>query len=163
MFTWSLLLNGLLQSVSTLLFLVLILLPIMITLEYIRHYQLLEKVSSSFRWLTNLLTLSPHASLPLIIGLFVGLFFGAAVIIEYSKEGLLSKRDLFLLGIFLAINHSIIEDNLLFTALGANLVVLLVVRFIMAFAITRSVAFIIDRSKHGKHGDGSPASKIQSE
>ena len=145
MFTWSLLLDGLLQSLYTLLLLVLILLPIMIGLEYIRHYQLLEKVSSSFRWMTNLLTLSPHAALPLIVGLFVGLFFGAAVIIEYSKEGLLSKRDLFLLGIFLAINHSIIEDNLLLTALGANFIILLVVRFIMAYAITRTVAFIIDR------------------
>lgn len=153
MFQWSFLLDGLFQSLSTLTFLILILLPIMIILEYIRHYQLMEKISSSFRWLTRLLTLSHHASLPLIIGLFIGLFYGAAVIIEYSKEGLLSKRDLFLLGIFLAVNHSIVEDNLLLTALGANLGVLLVVRFIMAFVITRTVAYIIDRKTSG-HGAG---------
>ncbi len=144
MFSWSLLLEGLLNSFSTLLFLLLILLPIMIFIEYIRHYQLVEKVSSSFRWLTQLLTLSPHASLPLVIGLFIGLFYGAAVIIEYAREGLLSKRDLFLIGIFLAVNHSIIEDNLLLAALGANLAVLFIVRFIMAFLITRVAAYIID-------------------
>ncbi len=141
----SLLLESLLQSLSTLLYLVLILLPIMIGIEYIRHYQLLEKISSSFAWLTRLLKLSPHASLPLMIGLFIGLFYGAAVIIEYAREGLLSKRDLFLLGVFLAINHSIIEDNLLLAALGANLGVLLLVRFLVAFAITRTAAFFIDR------------------
>ncbi len=141
----TLLLDSFVQSLHTLLFLILILLPIMVFIEYIRHFQWLEKISSSFSWLTRLLTLSPHASLPLIIGLFIGLFYGAAVIIEYAREGLLSKRDLFLLGIFLAVNHSIIEDNLLLTALGANLGVLLVVRFIAALLITRAVALVIDR------------------
>ena len=158
MLTWSLLLDGLLKSLSTLLFLILILLPIMIFLEYVRHYELLEKVSSSFRWLTRVLTLSPHASLPLIIGLFIGLFYGAAVIIEYSREGLLSKRDLFLLGIFLAVNHSIIEDNLLLAAIGANFPILLITRFILAFLITRAVAIYLDKKALKK----SPAVQIGS-
>lgn len=149
----ALLIDSFVQSLHTLLFLILILLPIMVFIEYIRHFQWLEKISSSFSWLTRLLTLSPHASLPLIIGLFIGLFYGAAVIIEYAREGLLSKRDLFLLGIFLAVNHSIIEDNLLLTALGANLGVLLVVRFIAALLITRVVALVIDHKSLGSRPD----------
>ncbi len=139
--------EGSLQSIYTILFLAAILLPILISLEYVRHYSLLERISSHFNWLTRILTLPPEALLPLLIGLFVGIFLGAAVIIEYAREGLLQKRDLLLIGIFLAINHSIIEDNLLLTALGANLPVLLISRFVLAFLVTRAAAFYLDKKE----------------
>lgn len=137
--------ESMMQSLYTILFIAAILLPILIFLEYVRHYSLLERISGYFGWLTRLLTLPPEALLPLLIGLFVGIFLGAAVIIEYAREGLLQKRDLLLIGIFLAINHSIIEDNLLLAALGANLPVLLVSRFILAFLVTRAAAIYLDR------------------
>lgn len=133
------------QSLYTILFLAAILLPILIFLEYVRHYSLLERISGYFSWLTRLLTLPPEALLPLLIGLFVGILLGAAVIIEYAREGLLQKRDLLLIGIFLAINHSIIEDNLLLAALGANLPILLITRFVLAFLVTRAVAVYLDK------------------
>ena len=135
------------QSIYTILFLAAILLPILISLEYVRHYSLLERISGHFNWLTRILTLPPEALLPLLIGLFVGIFLGAAVIIEYAREGLLQKRDLLLIGIFLAINHSIIEDNLLLAALGANLPILLITRFLLAFLVTRAAAFYIDKKE----------------
>lgn len=133
------------QSVYTILLLAAILLPILILLEYIRHFSLLERISGHFRWLTRLLSLPPEALLPLLVGLFVGIFFGAAVIIEYAREGLLQKRDLLLIGIFLALNHSVIEDNLLLAALGASFPLLLISRFLLAFLVTRAAAFYLDR------------------
>lgn len=137
--------ESMMQSLYTILFLAAILLPILIFLEYVRHYSLLERISGYFSWLTRLLTLPPEALLPLLIGLFVGILLGAAVIIEYAREGLLQKRDLLLIGIFLAINHSIIEDNLLLAALGANLPILLITRFVLAFLVTRAVAVYLDK------------------
>ncbi len=143
--------ESILQSIYTILFLAAILLPILISLEYVRHYSLLERISGHFNWLTRILTLPPQALLPLLIGLFVGIFLGAAVIIEYAREGLLQKRDLLLIGIFLAINHSIIEDNLLLAALGANFPLLLITRFILAFLVTRAAAVYLDRRKELKN------------
>ncbi len=139
--------EGSLQSIYTILFLAAILLPILIFLEYVRHYSLLERISGYFGWLTRILTLPPEALLPLLVGLFVGIFFGAAVIIEYAREGLLQKRDLLLIGIFLAINHSIIEDNLLLAALGANLPILFLGRLFLAFLVTRAAATYLDRKE----------------
>lgn len=139
--------ESLLKSLNTMLLLALILLPILISLEYIRHYNLLQRISARFKWLTRLLALPPEAALPLVVGLFVGLFYGAAVIMEYAKEGLLKKRDLMLIGIFLAINHSFLEDNLLLTALGANFPVLLLARFVAAFLVTRLAAAWLDRKR----------------
>jgi len=133
------------RSASMLFLLAAIILPIMIFLEYVTHYNLLKRLSSHFRPLTRCLTLPPEAAFPLLIGLFIGIFYGAAVIIEYGNRGILEKRDLLLLGIFMALCHSIIEDNLIFAALGANLFVLFFVRLALAFIATRAVAFFLPK------------------
>lgn len=138
--------ESLVRSGATLLLLVAIILPIMILLEYLTYYNLLKRLSSYFEPLTRCVDLPPEAAFPLFIGLFVGLFYGAAVIIEYGNRRILEKRDLLLLGIFTAICHSIVEDNLIFAALGANLYVLFFVRLLIAFAITRTAAYFIPRS-----------------
>ncbi len=143
----SILMEGIIKSCSTILMLMAILIPMMILFEYARHYRLIEKLSCYFNWLTKWLTLSPAAAFPLVIGLFFGILYGAAVLIEFSRDQLISKRDLILLGTFLALNHSIIEDNLLFTALGANFLVLLISRFVLAAAATRALACWLDAKK----------------
>jgi hypothetical protein len=153
--------DALLSSASTIFHLTLILIPIMILLEYFNHFHLLEKLTPFIGWLPRSLTLSPKAAFPLIIGLFVGITYGAAVIIEYTRQGSLTKRDMLLCGIFLAINHSMIEDNLLLVSLGANLFVIFPVRFIMAFVITRAVAYYLDQKSSQTIRDASPNSKIQ--
>ncbi len=141
---WMIVQEGLTKSFWTVLVLLAILIPIMILFEYAKHYQFLEKLSRYFTWLTRWLTLSPTAAFPLVIGLFFGILFGAAVLIEFSRQDLISKRDMTLLGVFLALNHGIIEDNLLFMALGANFLVLLISRFALAFAVTRALALWLD-------------------
>ncbi|MCW3490950.1 nucleoside recognition domain-containing protein [Dethiobacter alkaliphilus] len=137
--------EALTASFSTILQLAIILIPIMILLEYAKHFQLLEKLTSILEWLPRSLSMSPQAAFPLIVGIFVGVTYGAAIIIEYSRQGTLNKRDMLLCGVFLAINHSIIEDNLLLAALGANLLIILPLRFVMAYLITRSVSFYLDQ------------------
>ncbi|MDW7650189.1 MAG: nucleoside recognition protein [Bacillota bacterium] len=136
--------EALFKSMTTVFYLLLILVPIMIVMEYANHFQLLEKLTAPLGWLPRLLTMSPKAAFPIVVGLFVGVTYGAAVLIEYARQGSLSKRDMLLCGVFLAINHSIIEDNLIFAALGANLVILFPLRFVAGFIITRGVAYIID-------------------
>ncbi|EEG76293.1 nucleoside recognition domain-containing protein [Dethiobacter alkaliphilus] len=137
--------EALTASFSTILQLAIILIPIMILLEYAKHFQLLEKLTSILGWLPRSLSMSPQAAFPLIVGIFIGVTYGAAIIIEYSRQGTLNKRDMLLCGVFLAINHSIIEDNLLLAALGANLLIILPLRFVMAYLITRSVSFYLDQ------------------
>ena len=116
--------EALLKSITTIFYLALILIPLMIITEYANHFKLLEKLTRYIGWLPRCLTISPKAAFPMIVGLFVGVTYGAAVIIEYTRQGSLSKRDMMLCGVFLAINHSMIEDNLLLGALGANLLIL---------------------------------------
>lgn len=143
--------DSVIRSMSTVLQLTMILIPLMIVMEYANRYQLLEKLTEYLGWLPKSLAMSPEASFPLVVGLCVGVTYGAAVIIEYTRQGSLSKRDTLLCGTFLAINHSMIEDNLIMAALGANLVVLFVLRFIMAFLVTRVLSLYLDRKKAAGH------------
>ena len=139
------LVEALQKSFTTVFYLALILIPIMILIEYANRFQLLEKIAVFVGWLPRSLNMSREAAFPLLVGMFLGVLYGAAVIIEYTKQGTLTKRDITLCGIFLAINHGIIEDNLLLAALGANLLIIFPLRFVMAFIITRSVAYFLDR------------------
>jgi hypothetical protein len=140
----SILREGITESFWSVLTLLAILTPIMIFFEYSRHYQLLENLSRYFSWLTRWLTLSPAAAFPLVIGMFFGILFSAAVLIEFSRQKLISGRDMILMGTFLSLNHSIVEDNLLFTAAGANFPMLLFSRFALALIVTRTMAWWID-------------------
>ncbi len=73
----------------------------------------------------------------------MGLVFGAGVIISFANDGTLTKRDLILVLVFLGICHSIIEDTLIFAALGANLWVLISCRFILAALAAFAVSFVL--------------------
>jgi hypothetical protein len=70
-----------------------------------------------------------------------GLTYGAAVIVEEAKEGHLSKDQLERLHISIGINHSVIEDPLLFLSLGLGLFWMIVPR--LAAAIIAVQVFII--------------------
>ncbi len=122
-----------------------ILIPLMIGLEYLEHFGLLNRISAVFEPFFRLLTFPRQAVFPLVVGLFVGLLYGAAVIIEYARNGVLTRRDVMLMGVFLCLNHSIIEDNLIFAVLGAGYFEILAIRFVTAFAVTRALAWYLDR------------------
>ncbi len=125
--------------------LALILIPILILIEIARAYQVIEKITGKIKGALQFLTLPQEAAFPMLAGIFFGIVFGAALIIEYSREGYLNKRDLLLIGIFLSICHSVVEDTFILAVFGANPLVLLPTRIILAVTITRVAASIIDR------------------
>lgn len=124
--------------------LALILVPIIVLIEIARHYRLIEKVTGKVRKPLQYLTLPQEAALPLLGGMFFGIVFGSALIIDSSREGILKKRDLILIGIFLSISHSVVEDTFIFAVFGANPLILLATRITLAVIITRIAASLID-------------------
>ena len=126
--------------------LALILIPILVLIEIARYYQVIEKLTSRVKGLMQFLTLPQEAAFPLLGGLIFGIVLGSALIIDCAREGYLQKRDLLLIGIFLSISHSIIEDTLIFAAFGANPVIMIGIRTILAIVITRIAAYFIGRS-----------------
>lgn len=72
------------------------------------------------------------ASFSIIAGLILGITYGAGILINEAKSGALSKKEIFYIGTFLMICHSIIEDTLLFVIFGANYWILVLVRLVYA-------------------------------
>lgn len=124
---------GSLNSVFTI---AVIVVPIMIVLQILRDYNVLNKIIKPFSFFSRIYNTSEEAVLPLLVGVIFGLSYGAGVIIQAVNEGNLSKKDLYLLTIFLACCHAIIEDTLIFVAVGANPVILLGIRLVTALLLT---------------------------
>ncbi|NLA27626.1 MAG: nucleoside recognition protein [Firmicutes bacterium] len=136
--------EGLASGVLSILRIAPFFIPIMIVVEIARHYKVLELLSSKIKRVLDFLTLPLEAAFPLLVGVCFGIVYGSALIIDYAREGYLEKRDLLLIGIFLSIGHSLIEDTLIFTAFGANPLIIIFIRFTLAFLITRLAAYVMD-------------------
>ncbi len=76
----------------------------------------------------------------IIIGFFLGITYGAAILIEESKN--MKKSDIFFIATFLSICHSVIEDTLLFVIFGANFTIVVLIRLIAAIIIAYILTFL---------------------
>ena len=66
------------------------------------------------------------------VGVFLGITYGAGVLIKEAQSGSMSRKDLFYVSTFLMICHAIIEDTLLFAIFGANVTLIITIRTIAA-------------------------------
>lgn len=123
-------------SLSSVLGMAKIIIPLMVVMELLRELKILNVIANCCKPFSKVLNMSENAFFPLVIGLILGLSYGAGVIIDTSKEGKLSKQDLYLLMVFLIACHSVFEDTLLFVTIGANGWILLLSRLAIAFILT---------------------------
>jgi hypothetical protein len=77
-----------------------------------------------------------NTSFSIIVGQLLGITYGAGILIREADRGNLSREDIFFIGTFLMICHSIIEDVLLFVLFGANYWVIIGVRVTAAVVIS---------------------------
>lgn len=120
-----------------------IIIPLMVVLALLTDTRLLDRGVGFVQPVMQRLNLSNRVAFPLLAGLFLGIVFGSGVIISYANDDTLTKRDLILVLVFLGICHSIIEDTLIFAALGANWWVLISCRFVLAALATFAVSFVL--------------------
>lgn len=114
----------------------LIAVPLMIFVEFCKYWHIMEKTAPIFTPIMGFMGLPKEAVLPILAGLFFGIMYGAGVILQYAEEGQLQKRDMIGITIFLVTCHSFLEDHILFAAVGANVLLILSVRFVAAIFIT---------------------------
>jgi len=77
-----------------------------------------------------------QTSFSLITGQLLGITYGAGILFKEANSGNLKKKDIFFIGTFLMICHSLLEDPLLFVIFGANYWVIIVSRLTMACLVT---------------------------
>ena len=91
------------------------------------------------------LTIGKETTNVCVIGLVLGLSFGAGLLIDEARTGKISKRDIFLAVCFLGLTHSIIEDTILILLLGADLMSILWGRLLFGFIVIAILARFIEQ------------------
>jgi len=81
----------------------------------------------------------------LTVGIFLGITYGAGILIKEVESGKISKNDIFFIGTFLMICHAIIEDTLLFVIFGADFTMAIVIRTIAAIIFSYILLFFYKR------------------
>jgi hypothetical protein len=143
----EILLLGLQKAGLGILQLLIIVIPLMIVVQYLRDYHFLDKLSNLLAPLTKVIGVKPNAAMTLVAGLVIGLAYGAGVMIQSVQEDGVSKKDATLCFIFLVACHAVIEDTLIFAPLGIPILPLLIIRVITAFVLTIIIAFIWNRTE----------------
>lgn len=118
-----------------------IILGLFIFLEFCRSAGWVEYIIKSISPLLKIHGLSSKSALVWITGTIFGLIYGAAIVLEELKEGKLPRQELERLHISIGLQHSIIEDPLLFLALGINPLWLWIPRFVITLLVVHLYTF----------------------
>jgi len=86
--------------------------------RYLRYVGVTDRIAALFRPVMAPFGLDRESSTPWVVANTLGLTYGAAVLKEEADTGRLSREEGDLLNHHLGISHSLIEDTVLFVALG---------------------------------------------
>ncbi|MEA1959921.1 MAG: nucleoside recognition protein [Bacillota bacterium] len=126
----------------------LILIGVMILIEFLQAYKVLDRLTALAAPITRLLKMPREGNLPLLAGLLLGISYGAAVIIEAGQNGSLDTDDIFLANLFLVICHGLIEETLIWSAVGAKVLPIQLARIIVAVGVCYVASLFVRKNKN---------------
>ena len=123
-------------SLDLLLRVFLIVVPIMVVLELFEGTRPFRALVRAWAQLVRHVGLTERSAAPTLIGFLFGLAYGGGVIVRDIRRHDLGRRQVFIMSVFLSMVHAIVEDSLVFIALGASFVWVVVYRIVWAAAVT---------------------------
>lgn len=112
---------------------------IIYTLNFLQR--ILDEFSITL-WLSRLMSpllrlfgLPAQASFMWLIANVIGLAWGSSVLIEQTEKGRITKKEADILNHHIAISHSLLEDTLLFAAIGVPIIWITFPRLFLAFIV----------------------------
>ncbi|MGB9839376.1 nucleoside recognition domain-containing protein [Thermovenabulum sp.] len=144
-FILKILKEAFLGSLSSVKQIAIIVIPIMMFLEILKDIGIIDRIAELFSPLVKVYGMKKESGFPLVIGVIIGISYGAGVIFKASKEFSLPKKDLYLVTYFLICAHAIFEDTAIIAAIGANGFLILSVRLIAAALLTYAASKWFDK------------------
>ncbi len=105
---------------------------LLILQKILNEFGLIKWMLMPFAPLLRLMGLPPNTGFLWMVAYTIGLGYGGAIMISQAEEGTLNRKEADLLNHHIAIAHSLLEDTLLFAAMGYNLVILIFPRILIA-------------------------------
>lgn len=125
-----------LQSTSTtVLVMVSIVTGMMVVQRLLEVTGILSTISSWFEPVVAVFGLPRSTAFLWLVGNTLGLTYGSAILIQEREKKTMTREDIDALNHHLAVSHSLIEDTLLFVALGATAAVIVVPRLVLAAVV----------------------------
>ncbi len=126
-----------------------IVVPLMVLLEIFREYNLIEKFTRPFKIPAKILGFKEESIYPLLAGVIFGISYGGGILIGESNTGRIKGNQKFLIALYLGLCHAVFEDTLIFASLGANGIIVLVTRLVIASLVV-GVVSIFTRKNDSK-------------
>ena len=114
----------------------LIVVPIMVVLEVFEGTRSFRVVVRGWARVVRHVGLDERSAAPTLIGFLFGLAYGGGVIVRDVRRHDLGRRQVFIMSVFLSMVHAIVEDSLIFIALGASIMWVVVYRVLWAALVT---------------------------
>jgi hypothetical protein len=111
-----------------------VILPLSIISEWLRAKDLLPKLARGMSARLGRYNPGEGALVSLLIGLLIGVVYGGGAMIALARADIIKPPQARVVGLFLSLCHSILEDPVLFIAIGGSWFWLIVVRFLIAAA-----------------------------
>ena len=129
LFSWGL---SQLKGLGIIFIIIIALVIILDFLKYIGVERLIEKALKPF---LNFLGVGEKASTIAIVGVTLGIGFGAGLLIKEVKTGKLHYKDVFGVLVLVGMLHSIIEDTAVISLIGSNIIITLFLRAVLTLCI----------------------------
>lgn len=130
---------------ETMIWMLAILVVLSWSLELLRVTGLLELMMKALSPILRLAGIRGEAEHLTAVGLFLGISYGAGLLIREARSGAISPRQVFLSCVFMGFAHSVIEDTILVISLGADVYGVLGGRLAFAVAATAAIGALLGR------------------
>ncbi len=127
MATWAV------SQVKMSLMVALIIFTLMTVQRMLEAFRLLEPLSRMLSPLMKMFGLPIHASYMWLVGNVLGISYGSAVMLELEEKGMVTREEANDVNYHLIMNHSMLEDTIVFAATGISALLLVATR--MSFAL----------------------------
>lgn len=101
----------------------------------IEVYGLLKPLSNFFAPLMSVFGLPRSTAYLWLVGNVLGLSYGAAVMLELQEKGIINHKDTNEMNYHLIMNHSMLEDTLVFAVTGISALWILTTRMLFALIV----------------------------
>lgn len=118
-----------------------IVVPLMMVLEISREYRFVDSLTRTVSRPARALGFERDSIYPLLAGVIFGLSYGGGVLIGESSAGRIIGKQRFYVALYLGLCHAVFEDTLIFVSLGANGIIVLSSRLILATVVVAAISF----------------------
>lgn len=128
----------------------LIVISLMVAVEILREFGLMDRLMNLLHPPMKVLGMDRKTSFVAAVGLILGLAYGAGLIVDEAKAETFSGEEVLATNLFLGTNHALIEDSLVFAAVGAGLLWIVVGRLVFGSLFLRLAVPVARSCVYGK-------------